>query len=171
MDLWTLLMGNIPSLLCLIVGAALVIVEMMMPGFGIPGISGIILLVAGIATTGGTIAQMLALAGLVLAVLLIAMPFCLRAIAKGKLEKTRIVLDAVSLEGRDNPKGDKLTGREGVAQTMLRPAGIVLVGNDKLNVVTSGDFIPEGARVRIERVEGNRIVVARIDGDAPKSRG
>lgn len=167
MDLWTLLMGSIPSLLCLIVGVALVIVEMMMPGFGIPGISGIILLVAGIATTGGTMAQMLALAGVVLVVLLIATPFCLRAIAKGRLEKHKIVLDTVSLEGTGSPKGDKLIGREGVAQTMLRPAGIALVGNDKLNVVTGGDFIPEGARVRVERVEGNRIVVAAVDGRKP----
>ena len=62
MELWSLVASNVPALLCMIVGVILVIVEMVLPGFGIPGITGIVLLILGILVTGGTVGQMLALA-------------------------------------------------------------------------------------------------------------
>lgn len=50
-------------------------------------------------------------------------------------------------------------GREGEAQTDLRPAGIVLIDGKKVDVVTSGEPVDKGRRVRVLKVEGNRIVV------------
>ncbi len=160
MELWNLMAGNIPALLCMIVGVALVILEMMLPGFGIPGITGVALLILGILVTGGTVGQMLALAGIALALLLIALPFCLRSWAKGKLDKTAAVLDAVSVAKPAGIQLDSLAGKEGVAHTPLRPAGIAVVEGERVNVVSSGEFIPQGARVRVDRVEGNRVVVS-----------
>ena len=45
--LGSLLAGNIPVVIMMLVGVALLVVEMYVPGFGAPGISGIILLVLG----------------------------------------------------------------------------------------------------------------------------
>lgn len=53
-------------------------------------------------------------------------------------------------------------GREGVAVTDLRPAGIVIIDGRKVDVVTAGDLIARGRRVRVARVEGNRVVVRAI---------
>lgn len=53
-------------------------------------------------------------------------------------------------------------GKEGQAHTDLRPAGIVIVDGRKIDVVTSGESIPKGRRVRVELIEGNRIVVKAI---------
>ena len=39
----------IPIIICVLAGVILLIVEAFMPGFGVPGISGIILLLAGVA--------------------------------------------------------------------------------------------------------------------------
>jgi len=50
-------------------------------------------------------------------------------------------------------------GKEGEAQTDLRPAGIVLIDGRKVDVVTSGEGVDKGKRVRVLKVEGNRIVV------------
>lgn len=41
----------------------------------------------------------------------------------------------------------------------LKPSGIALLGGDRLNVVTEGDFIESGQKVRIVAVDGFRIVV------------
>ena len=41
----------IPIIICVLAGVILLIVEAFMPGFGVPGISGIILLLAGVAMT------------------------------------------------------------------------------------------------------------------------
>ena len=47
MDVSQFILANLPAILCLLAGFTLVVVEMFIPGFGLPGISGIILLVVG----------------------------------------------------------------------------------------------------------------------------
>ena len=50
-------------------------------------------------------------------------------------------------------------GREGVTHTALRPAGIGEFDGVKLNVVSDGEFIGKDKPIRVQSVEGNRIVV------------
>jgi membrane-bound serine protease (ClpP class) len=50
-------------------------------------------------------------------------------------------------------------GKEGVAVTVLRPAGIALIDGKRVNVVTDGEFIDKNAPVKVVEVEGGRIVV------------
>jgi membrane-bound serine protease (ClpP class) len=52
-----------------------------------------------------------------------------------------------------------LIGLTGAALTMLRPAGAAQFGERRLDVVTRGDFLPEGSRIRIVEAQGNRLVV------------
>ncbi|MCC6406198.1 MAG: hypothetical protein IT453_03455 [Planctomycetes bacterium] len=66
----------------------------------------------------------------------------------------------------DSPKSydsrdDGLIGKEGVAESMLRPAGVARLENRRVDVVTRGEMIQPGERVRVLEVEGNRVVVAR----------
>ena len=46
-----LIAENLPILLCGVIGVGLLVVEAFMPGFGLPGISGIILQVVSVALT------------------------------------------------------------------------------------------------------------------------
>ncbi len=55
---------------------------------------------------------------------------------------------------------EALLERSGVAQTPLRPAGKVMIDGRKIDVVTRGELIERGRRVKVIRVEGNRIFVA-----------
>ncbi|HXE58204.1 MAG TPA: NfeD family protein [Gemmatimonadales bacterium] len=57
------------------------------------------------------------------------------------------------------PVRHDLVGREGVALTDLRPAGLATVGDERLDVVTEGEFVASGSRVRVVRSEGYRHVV------------
>jgi len=52
-----------------------------------------------------------------------------------------------------------LMGETGVAVSDLRPAGVARFAERRLDVVTQGDHIPQGTRVRVIRIEGRRIVV------------
>ncbi len=54
---------------------------------------------------------------------------------------------------------DDLIGLEGVALTDLRPSGTAHVDGERLDVVTEGDFINKGARIRVIRSDGYRHVV------------
>ncbi len=53
-------------------------------------------------------------------------------------------------------------GTEGTAHTMLRPAGKAEVSGQILDVVTQGDFIDPGSKVRVIAVDGLRVVVERV---------
>ena len=50
-------------------------------------------------------------------------------------------------------------GVQGTARTTLRPSGKAEFGDELVDVVSQGEFIPAGAPVRIVHVEGTRVVV------------
>lgn len=56
-----------------------------------------------------------------------------------------------------------MLGREGEALTLLRPAGTVLIGDEKIDVVSEGEYITKGSKVRVIAVEGNKVVVRKIN--------
>ncbi|MGE0866029.1 MAG: NfeD family protein, partial [Vicinamibacterales bacterium] len=52
-------------------------------------------------------------------------------------------------------------GRQGVARSPLRPAGIADIDGTRVDVVSDGAFIDAGTAITVTRVDGNRIVVRR----------
>ena len=57
------------------------------------------------------------------------------------------------------PIQDDLIGSTGLAETDLRPGGIVSIGDPRLNVVTRGTFIDRASPIVVAEVHGSRIVV------------
>jgi hypothetical protein len=60
-----------------------------------------------------------------------------------------------------------LVGREGVVEAVLRPAGMARIDGRRVDVVSRGEMIEAGERVRVVDVRGNRVVVARAPGGPP----
>jgi membrane-bound serine protease (ClpP class) len=56
------------------------------------------------------------------------------------------------------PRGD-LVGKDGVAVTDLRPAGMAQIGTERVDVVTEGEYVSQGTPVRVVRSEGYRHIV------------
>ena len=56
-----------------------------------------------------------------------------------------------------------LAGKEGVAHTTLRPAGIAKIDGNLVDVVTEGDFIDAGSPIVVLRVVGGRNIVRKRD--------
>jgi membrane-bound ClpP family serine protease len=151
--------------ICLIVGIALIIVEMFVPGFGIPGITGGILLVVSVFFTTKSILEVLIMLIIILLILGSSLMVVVNMAKKGKLSKG-IILDS-SMKGEDDSIGMKdmeyFKGKKGVSLTNLRPAGTIDLDGVKLDVVTDGNFIDKGKSVEIVRVDGIRIVVREIE--------
>jgi membrane-bound serine protease (ClpP class) len=61
-------------------------------------------------------------------------------------------------------------GEVGIAHSLLRPGGKARFGQRWLDVLTDGDFIPRGSRVRVVRIQDNQIVVAQIEPQEPPAR-
>ncbi len=58
----------------------------------------------------------------------------------------------------------ELVGREGVATSPLLPAGMVRIEGRRVDVVTRGEPVDAGAKVRVIEVEGSRVVVREVKG-------
>ncbi len=164
------LTANMAIVICFIIGVALLVAEVFMPGFGVAGISGIVLEVVSIVLTylryGGLAA--LGVAIVALAVIGISISVSLRSATKGRLSKSAIILNASETSDAGynaTADMDVFLGREGETVTILRPTGMAEFDGVKLNVVADGEYIPKGTQVRVQRVEGARVVVRRI---APK---
>jgi len=56
------------------------------------------------------------------------------------------------------PRHD-LVGQDGIAVTDLRPAGTAQIGQERVDVVTEGEYVAQGRAVRVVRSEGYRHVV------------
>lgn len=56
---------------------------------------------------------------------------------------------------------EALVGKTGKALSILRPAGRALIDGQRLDVVTTGDFIDPDTDIVVTEVNGNRIVVKR----------
>lgn len=155
---------NLPIIICFLLGIGFLILEAFLPGFGAPGITGVVLEAITLVLTWNAHGPMatLGLLLIVLATLAIAISTSLRSLSKGKLSKSKIFLSsAESSEAgyRTSEDLDIFVGREGTATSVLRPTGIADFDGVRLNVSSEGDFVQAGTRVRIISVEGHKILV------------
>lgn len=156
----------IPIVICVLVGVVLLLVEVFMPGFGIPGISGCVLLGAGIIMTwiqfGAKVG--LGITVVLLALLAILISVAMRSVAKGKLGKSEFVLNDDMSSEKDESREDMLSlvGEVGEVSTVLRPVGVAEFECGRLNVMTEGEYIERGAKVMITRVDGTSVFVKKV---------
>src|SRR5207249_5152720 len=155
----------------------------LMPGFTVPGISGVVLIVVSLAlatlerkpeTTqewmsfGRALGAVgLSLAGAITLAFLVAwylpsIPYANRMILKPPAEaREGLDSDETAAEGL-HPELAALLGAIGVAATALRPAGIARFGDDFVDVISDGGYVAAGTRIQVVEIEGNRVVVKEV---------
>ena len=161
-------MTNLPIVVCVLAGLGLLILEMFLPGFGIPGISGIVLMIISAILVWVEAGALAALGMMVVCIALvaIALSIALKSASSGKLSKSQLILQASVKNGEEKSSSEDLSvflGKEGVAHTVLRPSGIAEFSGVRLNVVSEGGYIAQNQAVKIEKIEGNRIVVRALE--------
>ncbi len=152
---------EIIGIILLLAGFVLVGVEMALPGFGVPGISGILCLVGGIILTAKSVSAGIVMA-IVVIIILAVMLAVIMTILSSKKMKSPIVL-------REDVKGEQgflsssdleyLVGREGIAATDLRPAGKGNFDGIEFDILSGGSFIKKGQSIQISRVKDNKLIV------------
>lgn len=151
-----------------ILGIALVVIEMVMPGIGAAGILGIISLIAGVILVA-QVASPTVLALIIAAVLIIIAGMLVwmykSATRGGRISKLLMLNTKTGNEEgySSTSTTDDLLGLEGITISFLRPSGTADFQGRKLDVVTDGEFIPRDTKVRVIQVEGFRIIVEKID--------
>lgn len=152
------------QIIIFLVGLILLIIEMFSPGFGFSGGIGLVLLVIGILVTASTPLEALVMFIMLLAILGVVLTVVLHSATKGRLSKTLILKDSLNRESGYIGTEDMeyFIGKEGMSSTVLRPSGTAEFDGVKLDVVSEGEYIPKGCKVKIIQVSGRRIVVKAI---------
>ncbi len=144
----------------LIAGLLMVCLELFLPGGVIGVLGGLSLLgaiVMGFSAFGSATGTYIMIA--------IVLLLCVSVILWIKYFPRTIMGKSMTLakDGSDFKASDdqyqKLVGKEGESVTELRPAGIVAIDGARYDVVSDGSLIEKGARVRVIKTNGNRIVV------------
>lgn len=147
---------------------ALAVEVFVLPGFGLAGVLGIglfgaaiVLAMTGTAATLPDFTRALAVLG-ASAIITIAVIYAwVRHLPNSSRLTGLLLRDGLAAGGGfiSAPMREDLVGRDGVAMTDLRPSGTALVGEERVDVVTEGEFISQGSPLRVLRSEGYRLVV------------
>jgi membrane-bound serine protease (ClpP class) len=158
------------DIVLMIAALVLLLLELLVfPGFGIAGILGIAALVIAVVRifpNDNQWAYVLGYTAIFGAVLLVGLFWLLPNSPLFKRFALTTRLDnqpgTTPLQGHSVASYDYLLNQTGVASTDLRPAGIATIAGERVNVVTEGDFVPNGTPVTVMRVDGNRVVVRKV---------
>lgn len=148
------------------VGITLLALEIfVIPGFGITGISGIIAIFASLLLAFGwdNIELAINTVGLSMIVATILIIFLTIYVLPRStvFKKIRLETSNSNKEGfSSHEKPDEsLIGKVGIVHTTLRPTGLAIIEDKRLDVMTAGDFIEKGEKIKVLRVEGMKIIV------------
>ena len=152
------------GILLLVLGFVLIGIEMVLPGFGAPGISGIVSLTAAVLIIADTVEQ-----GLMMTVAIIVLAAIMMTIIMGLLSskkvKAPIVLEA-ELKPNDALLDSKdleyLVGKVGKASTDLKPVGKGSFDGILLDVRSECAYLSKDTDIRISKIHENSIMVQEI---------
>jgi membrane-bound serine protease (ClpP class) len=167
-------LASVIEIILFICGVALILLEIfVIPGFGIAGISGIILVFASlffslVGSDPFLDFELVSRAIIQLSVSLLAALVFIFILAK-YLPRTTIFNKFVLSEVEKTTKGfsshsisKDLIGAEGIALTTLRPAGTAEINGKRVDVVTDSEYVEKGRKIKVLTVEGIRVVVREI---------
>ncbi|MBM4170669.1 MAG: nodulation protein NfeD [Ignavibacteria bacterium] len=164
-------LASILEILLFIIGFILLLIEIfVIPGFGVFGISGIVLMIGSlflgllsdfdlidwdiISFAIIQLAATFVATGVIIFVLLKFLP-------KSDMFNKLILKEQVAEKSgyASKPTIEHLIGLEGKALTDLRPSGSALIDGKRIDVVTEGDYISNGSKIIVKSVEGSKVVV------------
>ena len=163
-------LATMNDFLIIVIGLLCIMLEVLViPGFGIPGVAGIIFILWGLyllllpdIPVGEEVLSQ-ASNGLIIGIIggLIGLVLLFRAMTKTKFWK-----DLTSPGGQNKKDGyvaslgwEKLVGEPGLTETDLHPSGWIVVNNERVFAVSEGNFIDKNVKIIVLSVDGNRVVV------------
>ena len=158
--------GYIP-MIALFAGLLLLVVELFVPGFGVFGISGSVMVVAGITVRmilNGTMMQLVVMLTFSIAIVIVAFILVLIFAKLGILNfgiiqgKTAVPSDY----GKPTRAQLKLVGKVGFATTAFRPVGSFTYKDKVYEAVSVDEFIEKNSKVKVVEISDNVIKVKKV---------
>lgn len=152
------------AILLFVAGFILVGVEMIIPGFSVPGISGIICLIVGIFLTADSIQEGIIITLVIMALLGIMFSLILSLLSKGKIKSPIILKEEqkTNLGYISSSDLQYLLGKKGEATTDLRPVGMANFDGVELDVMSESKYLEKGTKLVIDKVKGSKLIVKEL---------
>ncbi|MDF2486072.1 MAG: hypothetical protein K0R46_2240 [Herbinix sp.] len=153
------------AIILFIAGFILIGIEMAIPGFSIPGISGIVCLAVAIFLVSDSFVE-----GAIIALIIMALLGMMFAVILGLLSKAKLKSPIILKDEQNKEKGfisssdlKYLLGKHGVAITDLRPSGTADFDGIEFDVISEGKYISKDTKLVIYKVQGSKLIVKAIN--------
>ncbi|MEH7384064.1 nodulation protein NfeD [Bacillus sp. JJ1521] len=157
-------LAGMESIILFVIGIVLILLEFVLPG-GIVGLIGVGAILTSFFLAGSSmmvisISLLVALVATIVVSIILAKVFGKRLHAFKKI----ILFDSTNTESGyvSNKNREDLIGKQGIALTTLRPSGTAIINDERIDVVTQGNFIERNTKVEVIKTEGSRIVVREV---------
>lgn len=151
-------------------GILLIGLELAVPGIGIFGIAGVLMLFGSLFYMLGADGQavLIMAGGLVVAALIFTL--VVRRLPKSRLlSKLALVNRSTKEKGFISSKDySGYLNSRGKTITILRPAGTIRIGKERVDAVSNGGFIDKDTEVKVIQIDGSRIVVEPVEAPSKK---
>lgn len=149
-------------MILLVIGLVLLLVELTLPGFGVSGVTGFILvIVSSIVTIIYLPFGIFIVLGELALIAFIC--FILFRYLRSKQLYGKLILDeTLNEEKKEIGKPEFLLGKEGITKTPLRPHGEADFNGLVIDVYSSGQYIPVSRSIKVISVDDQKIIVKEI---------
>lgn len=148
------------SAVLFLIGLLLILIEVFIPGFGLPGICGLILI--GIASLIAANTYGFAAVIIVLLVLAAVGMILFKVLKRHNIYHKLVLQDALVDQVYDQKSINHLMGKEGITLTPLKPGGKAEFEGKVADVFSNGEFIAKGREVKVIGIQGRDVIVKEI---------
>ena len=146
-----------------VLGAVCLIIEMFIPGFGVFGISGIILLIISAVLTIVALPYGVFIVMGEIAVIGFTASLLASYIRKKQLYGKLILNETLNEDAKEIGELSYFLGKQGVTKTSLRPMGMADFNGVQMQVCADGAYIPENRQVKVVDIRHEKIVVQQLN--------
>lgn len=157
------------GLMIFMVGVGLLMAEIfLIPGFGVAGVLGIILIFFGllftIDTKTGSWSEAVRVLSQSIIIMVVMGAFLVYFLPKTSLWKSVVLQTEETTDTgyTSSEASNHLQGRIGVTASPLRPAGVALFNDERINVVSDGSYVDKNVAVEVVKIEGGKVIVRSV---------
>ena len=157
---WTLI-----TTLLYVSGILLLLIEGLMPGIGIAGISGVLCVFVSIFMITSNLYEALLLLIVTIVLMALALVIMYKSGIGSKYMKFLVLkTEQKNEEGYVSAKDyRKYLGIQGKTESALRPSGSIIIDDIRIDAVTQGEYIDKDSLVVVIKVEGSSLIVKKIN--------
>lgn len=143
--------------LLFLVGVFLLILEIfVIPGFGIAGVSGICCIFAALFLCFPSLKTALYTISLSTLGAIVLFLLFAKLLPHTPMWQDIVLEETLKSSLEDN---EQFLGKEGITLTVLKPTGFALIEGKRIEVCSSGEFLPKNTKVHVVEVVGKKIIV------------